>query len=89
MTVLTAAFRNRAAVAEWLAGQQDDLGGTLVIGIIAAGERWPDDSLRPAVEDLWGAGAVVAALTELGFAAPSPEASAAVAAFESVRDKIT
>ena len=49
--------------------------------MVAAGERWPDGSLRPAVEDLWGAGAVLAALGDLGVTGLSPEAEQAAAAF--------
>lgn len=48
------------------------------IAVIPAGERWPDGSLRPAFEDLIGAGAVLSHLT--GNA--SPDAIAAVAAFQ-------
>lgn len=83
-TVLTAAFRNRAAVAEWLAARRNCHGGTPVIAIIAAGERWPDGSPRPAVEDLWGAGALIAALEALGFTGLSPEAATASAALMAV-----
>jgi 2-phosphosulfolactate phosphatase len=58
------------------------------IAVLAAGERWPDGSLRPAVEDLWGAGAVIAALSELGIGDQSPEAWTAEAAFRGVEDSL-
>ncbi|MFP5020315.1 2-phosphosulfolactate phosphatase [Pseudonocardia phyllosphaerae] len=72
--VLGVSLRNRAAASSWLGERLDD-GATVVV--IASGERWPDGSLRPAVEDLWGAGAVLSSFpAEL----LSPEARAAVAA---------
>jgi 2-phosphosulfolactate phosphatase len=80
MTVVGACLRNRTAVAKWLAPR---LGSGSRLAVVAAGERWPDGSLRPAVEDLWGAGAVLAALGDLGVTGFSPEAEQAVAAFTS------
>jgi 2-phosphosulfolactate phosphatase len=74
-TVVGACLRNRTAVAAWLAAR----GGT--VAVVAGGERWPDGSLRPAVEDLWGAGAVLALLPREDL---SPEARVAADAFLAV-----
>jgi 2-phosphosulfolactate phosphatase len=79
VTVVGACLRNAAAVGSWLRGRAGR------VCVVAAGERWPDGSLRPAVEDLWGAGAVLATL---GTEGASPEALAAAAAFEAVRDRL-
>lgn len=79
--VAAGCIRNASAAGRWLAKR-------CPAAVIAAGERWADDSLRPAVEDLIGAGAVLAAAHEAtrGERVLSPEAHAAVAAFASVRD---
>lgn len=74
-TVVAACLRNAAAVARHL-GER----APTSIAVIASGERWPDGSLRPAAEDLWGAGAVIARLG----GTRSPEAQLAVDAFEAV-----
>ncbi len=83
--VVGGALRNADAVAQWVAHRLWR-GGSVVV--IAAGERWGDDTLRPAVEDLWGAGAILAGLVAAGLGDLSPEAAAARAAFESVRDRL-
>ena len=79
--VLGACLRNAGAVARWLAPRVAD-GASVVV--VPAGERWYDDTLRPAVEDLWGAGAV---LDQLGIddEVASPEALMAVAAWRAAR----
>ena len=82
--VVVAGLRNRRAVAAYLL---DRRGRVLVV---AAGERWPDGSLRPGIEDLWGAGGVVAALLDEGGPGveASEEALAAAAAYRLVEPRI-
>jgi len=87
--VVGACLRNRSAVAAWLATRLlADPDATVVV--VAAGERWAaDDSLRPALEDLLGAGAVVSALGAARVAGWSPEASAAAYTFEAFRGSLS
>ncbi len=85
-TVVAASLRNVTAVVEWLLPRA--LAG---LALVPAGERWPDGSLRPAVEDLWGAGAVVSGLLARGVSdvsGVSPEARAAAAAYDAVADRL-
>lgn len=84
--VLGASLRNATAVARHAASYAVRTGGSVVV--VAAGERWPDDSLRPAVEDLWGAGAVVDAVAGAGLTDLSPEAQAAADAWRAARDDL-
>jgi len=86
-TVLAVSLRNAAAAAAWVATK---LAGdpSLTVVAIAAGERWKDGSLRPAVEDLWGAGAFLAALADGGAGPLSPEARAAAAAYRDVAGEL-
>jgi 2-phosphosulfolactate phosphatase len=78
-TVVAACLRNASVVAEWLAPRAAD-----GVAVIAAGERWPDGSLRPAAEDLWGAGAVLSGMVARGVTALSPEARLAATAYDAV-----
>lgn len=68
---VAACLRNAAAVAGFARSQ----GGP--VAVIGCGEQWADGSLRPAWEDLIGAGAVIAHLP----GRRSPEAEAACEAF--------
>lgn len=70
--LLAGCLRNARAVAA--AAQRS---GT-TFNVIPAGERWPDGSLRPGLEDWLGAGAILRWLP----GTRSPEADAAIAIFE-------
>ena len=54
------------------------------ISVIPAGEQWTDGSLRPALEDWIGAGAILSCLE----GTRSPEAEAAIAVFRSVQNRL-
>lgn len=69
--VYAACLRNAAAIANAVREFE-------TVAIVAAGERWGDGSLRPALEDLLGAGAVIASLAGIR----SPEATVAAASFQ-------
>ncbi len=43
--------------------------------------------MRPAVEDLWGAGAVIGGLSAFGSDSCSPEAAVAAAAYDTIRGR--
>ena len=73
--VVAGCFRNFQAVAKYAARQGKS------IAVIPCGERWPDGTLRPAVEDLAAAGTIIAHLSGRA----SPEALAAVAAWDSAK----
>lgn len=78
LPTLAGCLRNASAVA------RQALSCGRSIAVIAAGERWPDDSLRPAIEDLLGAGAIV---DRLG-GQPSPDAAAVCAGYHALRGRL-
>ncbi|MEU3937710.1 2-phosphosulfolactate phosphatase [Streptomyces sp. NPDC029044] len=87
-TVVAGSLRNATAVGRWVAGQGYGTAERPVV-VIASGERWPDGSLRPALEDLLGAGAVIASLRRCGRGRLAPEAMVAAAAYEGIGDVAT
>jgi 2-phosphosulfolactate phosphatase len=79
--VIAACLRNITAVGSWLTSRGY---GTpeRPIAVIAASEQWPDGSLRPALEDLLGAGALLSELCLQDAGPLSAEAAAAKATHE-------
>lgn len=73
-------LRNARSVGEAANGLAGD--GTIVV--IPAGERWPDQTLRPAIEDWLGAGAIIEAMDGILGA----EAELAVEAHRTVRSRL-
>lgn len=69
--VIAACLRNAAAVGRALRDVVEP------VMVVACGEQWPDGTLRPALEDLLGAGAVLSHLE----GRPSLDARAAIAAW--------
>jgi 2-phosphosulfolactate phosphatase len=96
--VVAGCLRNASAVAHEVA-ESLSRGPVVVVGagerwgtaVAALGDRHGASALRPAVEDLLGAGAVLRALRVVTGVAPdrvSPEARAAMAAFDEARDDL-
>jgi 2-phosphosulfolactate phosphatase len=82
--VVGGCLRNTRAVAEWIGRH---LPRRATIAVIAAGEIRSDASLRPAVEDLWGAGALIERLAA-GGRTISPESGDALAAWSAVAPSV-
>jgi 2-phosphosulfolactate phosphatase len=82
--VVAGCLRNARAVSRWLLSQGYGTADRPV-GVIAAGERWPNATLRPSVEDLLGAAAILDGLVtaEGGL---SVEAAVALASYSGVPD---
>jgi 2-phosphosulfolactate phosphatase len=80
--VFAGSLRNASAIGRHLADAPD----IKTVVIVPAGERWPDDTMRVAYEDLVGAGAIVSRMLAVDPAVRlSADAEAALAAYERLR----
>ncbi|MGF6824028.1 2-phosphosulfolactate phosphatase [Microbacterium sp. ZKA21] len=84
-TVLVGGLRNASAVARAVMAIQDQRRQRTSVAVIAAGEQTPDGGLRFAIEDQLGAGAIIAALGDLGIDHTSPEAAVAAESARGLR----
>ncbi|MFC5219617.1 2-phosphosulfolactate phosphatase [Streptomyces coerulescens] len=85
ISVVAAFLRNVSCVGDWLNSRGYGM-ARRPVAVIAAGEQWPDGSLRLTVEDLLGAGAVISELCAECAAPLSAEAAAAKAGYEGTAD---
>ena len=86
--VLAGCLRNARAVARAIVDEQHRRGDRVRIAVIAAGESRDASTVRFAVEDQLGAGAIVAALGDLGIDHTSPEAAVAGEMFRALRGAV-
>lgn len=84
-SVLLGCVRNAGAVARAIAVEQERRQARTSVAVIAAGELDRTGGVRFAVEDHLGAGAVIAALTDLGIDHTAPDAAVAAEGFRSLR----
>jgi 2-phosphosulfolactate phosphatase len=61
---------------------------SLSVAIFAAGERWPNGSPGPSVEDWWGTGALEGELVVLGWRDSAPEARAMGPSFAGIAPEL-
>lgn len=83
--VLVGGLRNAAATARAIQAEQERRQQRTSVAVIAAGEKAADGTLRFAVEDQLGAGAVIAALTDLGIDHTAPDAAVAAEGFRALK----
>ncbi|WP_149084519.1 MULTISPECIES: 2-phosphosulfolactate phosphatase [Microbacterium] len=84
-TVLVGGIRNAGAVARAVQVEQERRRGRTSVALVPAGELDGAGELRVAVEDQLGAGAIAAALTDLGIDHTAPDAAVAAEGFRSLR----
>jgi 2-phosphosulfolactate phosphatase len=77
--IVAGCLRNASAVASYINNAHSH---AEAVAIVAAGERWPDGTLRPALEDDIGAGAI---LSRLELTPASPEAMLVARSFLDAR----
>lgn len=87
-TVLVGGIRNAAAVARAVQIIQERRQARTSVAVIAAGELDPAGTLRFAVEDQLGAGAIVSALSARGIDHTAPDAAVAAEGFHALRGAV-
>lgn len=87
--VLVGSIRNATAVARTVQSIQEERQARTSVALVAAGERDGSSDVRFAVEDHLGAGAIIAALTDLGIDHTAPDAAVAAEGFRALRRALT